>query len=241
MHPFAYVVVFIFGVAINQYYGNYGYMPLDLSVIYNGAWRVLNGEVPYRDFWLPHSTLPIMLQAAMFWALGMSWTTYVLQASLFNGFFATCITWAGVRFGMTLPVAGLFGVVAGLIVYPPVGAPMYDTHAAIFCSILILVVLFGILNPARRGLWWLLAPPLAIFAFFSKQSPTVFVVPFCAVAILATVWFQRGVRDLVLVVISSILSLLSWGCFFGISASPGKCSGSNRSIRHSQSANTGSN
>ena len=220
MHQLVYVVVFIFGVALNQYYGNFGYMPLDLSLIYNGAWRVLNGQVPYRDFWLPHSTLPIMVQAAMFWALGMSWTTYVLQASLLNGLFAACITWAGVRFGMALPFAGLFGVIAGAIAYPPVGAPLMDNHAAIFCSILILVVLLGVLNPARRGLWWLLVPPVAIFAFFSKQSPTVFVVPFCAVAILATAWSQRATRDLILVVISSIVSLLIVGLlfwYFGIS------------------------
>ena len=77
----------------------------------------------------------------------MSWTTYVLQASLFNGLFAACITWAGVRFGMTLPIAALFGVVAGLIAYPPIGAPFADNHAAIFCSILILVVLLGIRTP----------------------------------------------------------------------------------------------
>jgi hypothetical protein len=79
---------------------------------------------------------------------------------------------------------------------------------------LILLVLLGILNPARRGLWWLFAPPIAIFAFFSKQSPTVFVVPFCAVAMLATVWFQRGTGDLVYVAISSTVSLLFVGLLF---------------------------
>jgi hypothetical protein len=65
-----------------------------------------------------------------------------------------------------------------------------------------------------------LVPPVAIFAFFSKQSPTVFVVPFCAVAILATAWSQRATRDLILVVISSIVSLLIVGLlfwYFGIS------------------------
>src|SRR5262245_18592957 len=121
MHRLVYVVVFIFGVAWNQYYGSYGYMPLDLAVTYNGAWGVLNGQIPYRDFWLPFDTRPIMIQAPIFWVLGMSWTTYVLQVSLLNGLFAACITRAGVRFGMTLPFAGFFGVVAGVIAYPPVG------------------------------------------------------------------------------------------------------------------------
>src|SRR5262245_38360775 len=107
VHLIFYFVIFIFGAAFNQYYGNYGYMPNDLSMIYNGAWRVLNGQVPYRDFWLPHDTLPIIFQAAMFKALGMSWTTYVLHASLLNGLFAAGIAWAGVRFGMTLPMACL--------------------------------------------------------------------------------------------------------------------------------------
>jgi hypothetical protein len=183
-------------------------MPLDASQIYNGAWRVLNGQVPYRDFWLPYATVPIIAQAVMFWALGMSWMSYVLQASLLNGLYAASLTWAGVRFGLALPIAGVCGLVAGLIAYPPMGAPHIDNHATIFCSSLMLLVLLGILSPTRRGVWWLFAPPLAILAFFSKQSPTVFVVLFCAVAIVITAWRQHTTRDLVIVVISCVVSLL---------------------------------
>jgi hypothetical protein len=46
-----YLVVFVFTAGVNQYYGYDGYMPLDQSMIYNGARRLLSGQIPYVDFW----------------------------------------------------------------------------------------------------------------------------------------------------------------------------------------------
>jgi len=47
-----YLVIFVFTAGVNQYYGYDGYMPLDQSMIYNGAWRLLSGQTPYVFRWL---------------------------------------------------------------------------------------------------------------------------------------------------------------------------------------------
>jgi hypothetical protein len=209
------LVVFVFTAGVNQYYGYYGYMPLDQSMIYNGAWRLLSGQIPYVDFWTPFGTIPILVQAGIFRAFGVSWTNYVLHASLMTGFFATCVMFAGFRLGLTLSVAALFGAIAGVIAYPPMGTPYVDNHAAIVSSLLVLGVVLGILDADKRLMWWLLAPPLAIVAFLCKQSPTIFVVAFCGVAIFFTAWLQGAIRDLIYVLVASMLCLLVTVLIFG--------------------------
>jgi hypothetical protein len=203
-----YLAVFVFGAAINQYYSYLGYMPLDQAMIYNGAWRVLAGQAPLVDFWTPYGLIPILVQAAIFRGLGVSWTTYALHASLLNGFFGACVMFAGLRLGLSLTVAAMFGAIAGLIAYPPMATPFIDNHAAIFSSLLVLAVVLGIVDAEKRLMWWLLALPLGIAAFLSKQSPTIFLVAFGAIALLSTACLDRSPRDLVYVIVASMLSLL---------------------------------
>lgn len=86
-------------------------------------------------------------------------------------FFATCVMFAGLRLGLTLSVAALFGAIAGVIAYPPMSTPYVDNHAAIVSSLLVLGIVLGIMDADKRPMWWLLAPPLAIVAF-SLQAIT---------------------------------------------------------------------
>lgn len=191
-----YFVIFVFGVAFNQYYGYLGYMPLDQSIVYNGGWRILNGQIPYVDFWVPYGLTPILIQAAIFRSIGVTWTNYVLHASLLNAFFATCVMFAGIRLGLKLPIAVVYALIAALIAYPPMGTPFVDQHAAIISSLVFLVVVLGITEPDKRRVWWWLAPPLSILAFLSKQVPSIYVVLFCGVTLIAVAWFKGYVRDL---------------------------------------------
>lgn len=123
-------------------------------------------------------------------------------------FFATCVMFAGLRLGLTLSVAALFGAIAGVIAYPPMSTPYVDNHAAIVSSLLVLGIVLGIMDADKRPMWWLLAPPLAIVAFLCKQSPTIFVVAFYGVAIFFTAWHQGAIRDLIYVPVASVLCSL---------------------------------
>ena len=88
-----------------------------------------------------------------------------------TGFFATCVMFAGLRLGLTLSVAALFGAIAGVIAYPPMSTPYVDNHAAIVSSLLVLGIVLGIMDADKRPMWWLLAPPLAIVAFLCSNHP----------------------------------------------------------------------
>ena len=201
--------VFVFAVAIllNQFYGYFGYMPLDQSIIFDGAWRVLNSQIPHVDFWTPYGVPAILAQAAIFRIFGVSWSAYVFHASLCNACFAVFVLFAGTRLGLTRPVALFFAIVTAFVSYPPMGTPFGDNHAAIICSTLLLVVALGALDQ-KRTYWWSLFAPLGIVAFLTKQSPSVFVIPFCMAVIIAVSLGRRLWRSLGCAILSS--------AFFGV-------------------------
>jgi len=201
----AYALVVVVAVALNQHVGNQGYMPLDQSIVYNGAWRLLAGQVPYVDFWLPFGLVPILLQAPLFLLLGVSWTAYVLQASLLNAAFAASMLFLGRRLGLRLGAATLYGGLAAVVAYPPMATPYVDQHAAIFSAWLLAVVLLGILDPARGRRWWLAAPPLFLLAFFSKPVPSAYALLAGGLALVVTARRQQRGRDLLAVTVAALL------------------------------------
>lgn len=203
----AYAAVGLLAVALNQPVGNQGYMPLDQSIVYNGAWRLLAGQVPYVDFWLPFGLVPILLQALLFLLLGVSWTAYVLQASLLNAAFAASMLFLGRRLGLRLGPATLYGGLAAIVAYPPMATPYVDQHAAIFSAWLLAVVLLGILDPARGRRWWLAAPPLFLLAFFSKPVPSAYALLAGGLALVVAALRQERGRDLLFVAVAALL----WG------------------------------
>ena len=46
------VILSFFAFIFNYHYGFIGIMPMDNTVLYNGGFRVLNGFVPFTDYWL---------------------------------------------------------------------------------------------------------------------------------------------------------------------------------------------
>ena len=61
------VLLFIFSVLINQYYGNRGIFPADSFSHFDTGFRVLLGEYPFRDYWVVSGPLIDYLQALFFY------------------------------------------------------------------------------------------------------------------------------------------------------------------------------
>ena len=47
-----FVILFLFSLVFNQYFGNRGLSPLDSSGLFGGGYRVLNGDFPFKDYWV---------------------------------------------------------------------------------------------------------------------------------------------------------------------------------------------
>ena len=46
-----YIVVISFSFFINYYYSSIGVLPQDTFAYYDTGYRVLNGSVPFKDYW----------------------------------------------------------------------------------------------------------------------------------------------------------------------------------------------
>jgi hypothetical protein len=66
-------------------------MALDQGIIFEGGARIAQGQLPFRDFYLPFGIIPCYIQAALFKIFGISWKVYALHACIINGFTAIII------------------------------------------------------------------------------------------------------------------------------------------------------
>jgi hypothetical protein len=161
--------LFALGVALELRYGPRGLMPLDQSIVFDGGWRVLSGQVPFRDFGTPAGLLPIVMQAAWFALFGLSWWSYVAHAALLNGAYGA-MAWGLLRaFGVRAWPAALCAAGSTWLLYPPIGTPYPEQHAFAFVLLACLVgALAGRAGPGARGraaaawalvgvAWWLAA------------------------------------------------------------------------------------
>lgn len=153
-------------------------MPLDQSIVFDGGWRILSGQVPFRDFTTPSGLVPIMLQAAFFKLFGLTWLSYCLHAAVFNGLFCA-LAYALLRVLEAPPgLAVFYAALSSVVFYPPFGVPYMDQHAFFFS----LVFVFCLAAAARGASRWrsaalVLLPLAAVLAFLSKQIPTAFLLP----------------------------------------------------------------
>jgi hypothetical protein len=164
-----------------MYYGRRGYMPLDQSIVFDGGWRVLSGQVPFRDYHAPNGFAVHALQAAFFALFGVNWLAYCLHAAVVNGAFAVLVRGLLARMGLQGAAAWLWGALSALVLYPPFGVPYMDQHAFFF-SFAAVALAVGARRAERRGggpraAAWIALPPVLLLAGLSKQIPSAFAVP----------------------------------------------------------------
>ncbi len=182
---FALLVLAILASTLTMRTGRLGFMPLDQSIIFDGGWRVLSGQVPFADFYTPTGLVPLYLQALMFRVMGVSWTAYVLHAALLNVLFALFVYFLLHRIFRWNWAALYFALSAACFLYPPMGTPYMDQHALIFSFVMLGLLLCGACEQEERArrICWALVPFAGALAYHSKQNPSAFAIVFVAVAV----------------------------------------------------------
>ncbi len=172
------VVITLLGVGFGLcfYYGRVGYFTWDQSIVFDSAWRIMCGQIPWRDFWTPYAVTPALMQIPLFAVFGVNWFAYCLHSALLNGVFCVLSYTLMMQMGAPRWLSFLSGLGTAPMFNTPMGVPHMDQHAYFFClASLVLTV-----RAAKRmgnntviiegmGVSILLAA-----AFFSKQIPTVF-------------------------------------------------------------------
>ena len=78
------IILSIFSVSINFYYGNIGVFAVDTFAFFDTAYSILINKHPFKDIWITAGPLVDYLQAIFFKLFGINWFSYVLHGSIFN-------------------------------------------------------------------------------------------------------------------------------------------------------------
>ncbi|MCK6447656.1 MAG: hypothetical protein L6Q99_14785 [Planctomycetes bacterium] len=220
----ALVATFAFAFALELDAGAKGYMPLDHGIVFDGAWRILQGQVPFRDFTTPNGLVPIYLQAPFFAVLGPTWFAYVLHAALANGAFVLLVFALLRRFALALPWAFVYAAASAVTFAPPIGVPYMEQASFLFALAALVAALWArgeSERPRRAALLWCASAVALAAAFASKQIPAGFALPLVlAIAaceapgrrLRAFAWLgASGAAVVVLVALVAALAGVDWG------------------------------
>lgn len=206
--PFASLLLFVCGLFVCLYYGRSGFLPLDQSIVFDGGWRLLSGQVPFRDFTVPSALTPIVLQSLFFRFLGVNWFAYCLHAAVLNGFFCLLVFECLRMLRLPAPLAWGYGLCSSLIYYALIGTPYLEQHGFFFL-LLALFCLLKLSHVRRRThiipLCFLLSLSLML-TYLSKQN----VLLWGAFPVLALFIIAIPKQERAKIVLWGVLSLALW-------------------------------
>lgn len=162
--------------------GERGFYPFDQSILFDGSYRILSGQVPYKDFVLPFGPMAFWLHALFFKMFGVSYSVYLIGAGVINALAALS---AVVIIRLLFPACRFLSYMGAVLVavwfYPPFGTPWVDQTAFFFSFLGIAVLLWGLVaggpGPLRRYLVFASSGCFALAAFISKQNVGAFMAP----------------------------------------------------------------
>ena len=87
----AYIGVAVFGGVFVWFVGHRGIFFYDQSGVFDGAWRLIQGQVPYRDFYTPYGPVVFLIQSLFFRLAGVDFSSMVLSAAVVNSAAVLCV------------------------------------------------------------------------------------------------------------------------------------------------------
>jgi 4-amino-4-deoxy-L-arabinose transferase-like glycosyltransferase len=199
--------------------GERGFFALDQSIEFDGAYRILSGQVPYKDFLIPVGPGVFWVQAIVFQLLGVSFTSFLLGAAVVN-LLATALAMFTVAtlFPQNRWPALIAGFLTATWFYPPYGTPNMEQTAFFFSLLGIACLTATARDGCQRGvigaLLCVTAGICAVLAFLSKQNAGLLIVPVYFLLLLAAH----------LPVLRASLVALAW-FFVGVAGSVGAFAG----------------
>ena len=166
------LLIGIFSFAINYHYGFIGIMPMDNTVLYNGGYRVLNGYIPFSDYWLVTGPLLDYLNALFFLILGISWKTFIIHSSFFNLLIAIASYFLFLQLELSKKFSLFYSLLISILFYPVVGTPFVDHHSTFFLILAFYVFIFAVKK--KDYFYFVYIPFFFCLSFLSKQTPAVY-------------------------------------------------------------------
>ncbi len=164
-------VLLIVAIALIPLFPNLPYR-LNSYLSWEGAYRMANGQVPFRDFGMPVGYMYWVIPAFFFKLFGAQMITLVKAQVLINIAGGLAFRWILKSFNVPAAIS-FVGVLVFCLTYSlPNYWPWYN-HTVIFYQLIALAFLSHFLNrpPSRwQYLWPFLSGVFVFFSFFTKQD-----------------------------------------------------------------------
>ena len=169
---FIYLILAFFSFFFNFWVSNNGVFPIDTFLHYDSGYKILNGEVPVRDYWVIHGITLDYIQSIFFYFLGTNWISYISHSSLFNCILTLLIFNFFKSLKIDIFLAFLLAVCFSILAYPISGVPFIDHHSTFFSIIAFLFFYYSIQDSNDN--YFLFIPLIFALAFLSKPVPAVY-------------------------------------------------------------------
>ncbi len=208
------LLICFFSFLINYYYASIGVLPRDNFVLYNGGYKVLNGYIPFNDYWLVTGPLLDYLNAFFFIIGGVSWKTYITHSSIFNSIISLSLYFLLINLSLKKVWCFFYSILFSVLMYSVVGTPFVDHHSTIFLILAFFLLVHGF--NTNNYSYFIVIPFLLTLSFLSKQTPAAYGIIGISIAIIFHIFLNKKFTKLILLKLinGSLFALLFLFLFF---------------------------
>ena len=200
------IVLFFISIVFCYFTGNRGIFPIDSFSHYDSGYRILNGEHPFRDYWVVSGPFIDYIQSIIFFIFGTSWQSYILNSAILNGIISVSTYYLFINLGLKKNYSFFYSVCFAILAYPSSGTVFVDHHSVFLSMLAVYSLILAIKN--NKNIYWVLIPIFLIFAFLSKQVPATYIL-FSILIILLIHLAHQSKKNFIKIIISLFLSSTS--------------------------------
>ena len=161
--------------------GHRGIYLYDQSGVFDGAWRMVQGQVMYRDFYAPYGPMVFWIQSLFFRLAGVDYSSMVLSAAVVNGVAVLCVIWLVRRLfpgSLHRPTAIAAGMVTAVWFQAPSGTLWFEQTSFCFNLFALILLIETGFRTARTAVYLRLVAGCSLaLAVLSKQSAGLVLLP----------------------------------------------------------------
>ena len=142
-------------------------------MIFDGGWRILSGQTPYKDFLMAFGPLTFFIQAAAFKLFGVNWTSMVIAAGILAAAAGlSVLRTISLLYGkQRIWLPGLAGLLVGTAFQSIFGTLFMEQVAFLFLLLGVQAICESLhCTPRYRFLFVALAGVLSVLSFLGKQN-----------------------------------------------------------------------
>ena len=199
------IVVAVVAYQINNYFGFIGLNPTDSFLIFGSGDRVLKGDLPFKDYWIVSGgPLIDIMQSFVFKILGVSWSSFVIHASILNAIFSISIFFYARLTKLSKKTSLFFAILSSFIMYPAAGTPQTDHHSIIIGSISLIFFIIFLKKKNFTPLFFF--PIIFLGCFFIKQVPAAYYIILICLISLFYYLFKKQKEIIINLLLGSIIA-----------------------------------